>query len=325
MTEEPRVRRPKLAHVAMAAGVSLGTASDALRGKGRMSEDVRRRVRDAAEGLGYRPNANARILALGHSTIVALVAHSVDSPAAPRIYWPRLQAAFTERLLEQGMVATTMTLDDLHSLDGLPFDLIVYAGWSLTTDVPAEIRSHYRVLDLGIIGDTALARNLRKQFEHALWAGLNELIAAGCNNPGLICSGGANSASASAYRSWCGVRAQQPVILDADDAFIAEKLASEMSAGTDGLLAVLTDVKWLDDLVERVRPQRVAPLQIVAFGPEVDHASRATVVRTVQIDGEALGAQIADAAVAFLAGQRPSALNLQFLLEGQPLVTKPRL
>lgn len=60
MPEQPPVRRPKLAHVAMAAGVSLGTASDALRGKGRMSGEVRSRAIAAAESMGFRPNANAR-------------------------------------------------------------------------------------------------------------------------------------------------------------------------------------------------------------------------------------------------------------------------
>ncbi len=41
-------RRAKLAHVAVHSGVSLGTASDALRGKGRISEETRERVIEAA-------------------------------------------------------------------------------------------------------------------------------------------------------------------------------------------------------------------------------------------------------------------------------------
>ena len=104
----------------MAAGVSIGTASDALNGKGRMSEEVRQRVIDTAEAIGYRPNANARILALGRSEIVALVTHGPAGSGAPRVYWPQLQAAFTERLLDHGMVAATMTLDvnDINAMRG---------------------------------------------------------------------------------------------------------------------------------------------------------------------------------------------------------------
>ena len=53
-------RRATIADVARTAGVAIGTASDALNGKGRVAESTRRRVRKAAESLDYRPDAGAR-------------------------------------------------------------------------------------------------------------------------------------------------------------------------------------------------------------------------------------------------------------------------
>lgn len=58
--------------VADAAGVSITTVSHALNGKGRISDETRRRVAETATELGYRPSASARSLAGGRSGIIGL-------------------------------------------------------------------------------------------------------------------------------------------------------------------------------------------------------------------------------------------------------------
>jgi LacI family transcriptional regulator len=59
--------------VARLAGVSPGTASKALNGRGGISPATTRRVRDAADRLGYQPNALARGLLAGRSFTVGLI------------------------------------------------------------------------------------------------------------------------------------------------------------------------------------------------------------------------------------------------------------
>lgn len=59
--------------VAAAAGVSVGTASKALNGLGRMREDTRARVLAAARQLGFRPNPLAQGLLAGRTFTVGLV------------------------------------------------------------------------------------------------------------------------------------------------------------------------------------------------------------------------------------------------------------
>ena len=61
-----------LGDVAREAGVSTSTASEALSGRGRMTEATRQSVRDAATRLGYRPNALARGLRTGRTHAIAL-------------------------------------------------------------------------------------------------------------------------------------------------------------------------------------------------------------------------------------------------------------
>ncbi|GAA3578898.1 LacI family DNA-binding transcriptional regulator [Nonomuraea rosea] len=77
MTEEtaPRAaaRRVGIADVAARAGVSLGTASKALNGRGRLREETRARVRAAAEELGFAPSNVARSLLTGRTFTVGVI------------------------------------------------------------------------------------------------------------------------------------------------------------------------------------------------------------------------------------------------------------
>jgi LacI family transcriptional regulator len=67
------VSAPTLAAVARLAGVSIGTASKALSGRGQLRAETRRRVHEAAAALGFRPNPYARGLATGRTYTVGLV------------------------------------------------------------------------------------------------------------------------------------------------------------------------------------------------------------------------------------------------------------
>jgi LacI family transcriptional regulator len=65
--------RATLADVAVRAGVSLGTASKALNGTGRMRPETRERVSAAAVALGFSPNRHAQSLHTGRSGTVGLM------------------------------------------------------------------------------------------------------------------------------------------------------------------------------------------------------------------------------------------------------------
>ena len=65
--------RVTLAEVAARAGVSVGTASKALSGSGRMRPETRERVLEAAGTLGFVPNQHAQSLHSGRSWTVGLM------------------------------------------------------------------------------------------------------------------------------------------------------------------------------------------------------------------------------------------------------------
>ena len=66
-------------------GVSTATVSNALTGKGRVSQEMVERIRARAEELGYRPSHVARALKTGQTGILGLVMPDLTNPLFPRI------------------------------------------------------------------------------------------------------------------------------------------------------------------------------------------------------------------------------------------------
>ncbi len=71
-----------LRDVATLAGVSVATASKALRGDRRISEATRERVRATADRLDYTPNALAQSFASGRSRTIGIFTHRAQTPFA---------------------------------------------------------------------------------------------------------------------------------------------------------------------------------------------------------------------------------------------------
>src|SRR4029077_5341565 len=67
------MRRVTIRDVAAEAGVSIGTASKALNGQGKLRAETRERVADAAQRLGFAPNTLAQALLAGRSFPVGLI------------------------------------------------------------------------------------------------------------------------------------------------------------------------------------------------------------------------------------------------------------
>jgi len=67
------MKRVTIRDVAAEAGVSVGTASKALNGQGKLRTETRERVAEAAERLGFAPNTLAQALLAGRSFTVGLI------------------------------------------------------------------------------------------------------------------------------------------------------------------------------------------------------------------------------------------------------------
>lgn len=85
--------------VALAAGVSARTVSNVVNGYEHVAAETRRRVQEACERLGYRPNLMARNLRSGRSKVIALVVPEIGSP-----YFGELGQSIIEAARSQGYV-----------------------------------------------------------------------------------------------------------------------------------------------------------------------------------------------------------------------------
>lgn len=97
-----------LADVARLAGVSRTSASRVFLGQGKVSDETRRKVRAAADQLGYVPNRYASTLASGSSDLVGLLLRDAANPAYGLLF-TELQAAAAD--LNLNLVSKTITDD----------------------------------------------------------------------------------------------------------------------------------------------------------------------------------------------------------------------
>jgi LacI family transcriptional regulator len=72
--------RPTIVDVAARSGVSKSTVSNVIRGSATVSPDARRRVLEAVEALGYRPNAVARQLVQQRTSTIGVVVGDLANP-----------------------------------------------------------------------------------------------------------------------------------------------------------------------------------------------------------------------------------------------------
>ncbi len=112
-------RQATLRDVAAAAGVHPATASRALNPGTRLlvSEETARRVSEAAERLGYRPNPVARSLRTRRSHTIGVLIPDLNNPLFPPIV-----RGLEDRLAEHGYVALIGNTDSDQAKEHLIFD-----------------------------------------------------------------------------------------------------------------------------------------------------------------------------------------------------------
>ncbi|MDJ1372542.1 LacI family DNA-binding transcriptional regulator [Gulosibacter molinativorax] len=201
-----------LQDVADRAGVSRSAASFALTDRGRVSEATRKRVKDAAAELGYRPNRAARNLRTQRTGIIGLC---LPKGSTIREYYMALafgavDVARDEGLLvaiisEQYPASTLLDFDGLLVLDPQQDDDMIRAAETMGIPVVTGERP---------LQDSAAVRgivhgNHRETFPQLL----DHLELQGSQVPALIAPVGSTdwaSSARAAYLEWCADRGLEP-------------------------------------------------------------------------------------------------------------------
>jgi LacI family transcriptional regulator len=134
----PRGSQATLTDVARAAAVSTASASRALTRPAAVSDELRIRVSEAANTLGYVPNSAARALACRRSGSVGVISGNLNDPgmaSALAALAARLTDAGWDLLLGSGSEHGT-PLADARALVNRGVGALVFMG----VDLPSELR-----------------------------------------------------------------------------------------------------------------------------------------------------------------------------------------
>ncbi len=128
-------RPPTLADLAREAGTSPSTASRALSGRGYVSSDLRTKLHEAAERLGYVPNLSARTLKQRTSRVVGVVVSDLGNQ-----FYARLAAGIEQVLREAGyqMVILGDNSETAAELEGARTFVAMRAPGVIMTPVSGE-------------------------------------------------------------------------------------------------------------------------------------------------------------------------------------------
>lgn len=103
-----------LNEIARAAGVSRGTVDRALNNRGRIQPQVAERIRHIAEEMGYRPNVNARALAMiAHRQKFGVILQFIETPFMQEVLRGIMTA--TEEFLQYGIEVEILRIKGMDS------------------------------------------------------------------------------------------------------------------------------------------------------------------------------------------------------------------
>jgi LacI family transcriptional regulator len=141
---KPR-RRPTIQDLARAAATSPSTASRALSGNGYVAADVRVRVLEAAERIGYVPDINARTLRNRTSRAVGVLISDLRNP-----FYATLAAGIEQRLRSAGYHVIVVNNDgeEEAEVEGARTFLAVRVSAAIVT--PVSERAVRMLMDDGV-------------------------------------------------------------------------------------------------------------------------------------------------------------------------------
>lgn len=136
------VQRITIKDVALAAGVSISTASKALNDRGRMTLETRERIQAFAQKLGFRPNAMARALVHQRSFTLGLLTNDTYG----RFTLP-IASGLSAAMADRGISVFLCAIDDdpervrmnLDAMEDKRVDGLVVSGKRIDRVLPVDL------------------------------------------------------------------------------------------------------------------------------------------------------------------------------------------
>lgn len=237
------MRRTTLKDVGDHVGVSAKTVSNVINGTGWVREDLKARVREAIDELGYRPNSAARQLRSGRSGMIALAIPDLSQP-----YFAELASAIVAAAAERSITVLINQTDGLADAErrisdgvGIPvMDGLILSPLALTATDLADRHDDTPIVLLGEhVGESAFPHvavdntgAARAATAHLLGAGRRRIAAIGAQASGPRETSDLRLAGYRAALREAGI-AEDPALIRQ----VAGFRRSEGAAAIDGMLA----------------------------------------------------------------------------------------
>lgn len=155
--------RPTLETVAREAGVSIPTVSQVLRGTGRISEQTRKKVLEAAKKLRYVPNSNAAAMRSGDNYEIGFVINQLSNPFNAEVV-----SGVVDLLEEKGYLVSIVDTRDESDRQDRQLQAFIQHGrggllWVPASDTPQDT---FALLATHQIPTVTFLRNVRADLDH---------------------------------------------------------------------------------------------------------------------------------------------------------------
>lgn len=160
----PMEQKPKLADVAEQAGVSKATASQVLRGTGRISESTRKKVFAAAKKLNYVRDGRAASMRSGENREIGFAVHQIANPFNAEVI-----SGVSDLLETEGYLVSVLDSRDDTERQRRNLEAFIQSSRGGLLWVPAENTDDgtYELLKAhGIPTVTFLRRSGKGRFDH---------------------------------------------------------------------------------------------------------------------------------------------------------------
>jgi len=334
-------RRVSIKDVAREAGVSVTTVSHALNGKGRLSDETRRRVAEVADRMHYRPNPAARSLVSGRTRLIAAMASLPDDPRiefAEFAYYTALVGAASGAALarDHALVVAPPSRSgfiwERVSLDGV----IVIDPMVGERALPALRARGIPFVTVGLDPDGGVDASVSSDEEAGTCAVFDHLAARGGERVALLAIPPVNAFSrdtSACYPRWCAREGRDPLVvaLDLEDLLarqegaLVEAVRSLLERGADAIYAPLemigVDVLRIVQSLGRRVPEDVMLVTTMDSGKAKDTSPPIT---TLSFDYNELGRRAAEILLDLIDGEgEPIQETVACFLEPRASTARP--
>ncbi|GAT74580.1 LacI family transcriptional regulator [Microbacterium sp. HM58-2] len=243
-------RAVTLQDIADRLGVSRSTASFAITGRGRVSEEMRRRVREVADELGYRPNSVARHLKGSRTGMLAL---RLPPDSTAMSYYMEATFGIVEEANDAGMTVIMLpTEQGPGGADQLPADAVILLDPDLNDPVVHTLLSGRLPVITGEPVPPGLPEpraSVTSEHDPAVRELMDHLLERGIRRPAMLSPelrGHWALTVRDAFESWCaehGIRprfseVEHPAPPEVIHAAVAELVAEDDDDPVDAIVAV---------------------------------------------------------------------------------------